>query len=76
MASYALQLVFRNILISMSIYFSSTANDSKERRFWSCVRPETVQRILEMYRVDLQIFDYDYNNYFRKLGFYYKIADF
>ena len=49
-------------------------SESKEKLFWKCVKPSTIKNLLKLYKTDFTVFDYDYVDYFKKLGLEYKIV--
>lgn len=46
---------------------------SKEFRFWSCIKPKTVRKVIEMYQDDFYVFEYEDKNYFQNLNLGYKL---
>ena len=50
--------------------------DTKEKLFWTCVKPTTIKKIIKLYEVDFAIFDYEYNDYFDQLELKYKLPKF
>ena len=46
----------------------SQRGPDKERSFWTRVLPETVRKINDVYSLDMEMFDYSFEEYLRQMG--------